>query len=281
MPVYRTGDGAELAYADQGKGPVVLLIHGWAAHGGFFSALSTQLARDCRVITPTLRGHAGSERGARPLTIETLGEDILALADALELDRFSALGWSMGAMALWAAAPQLKERLGALIIEEMSPKIVNDASWPCGLSGGYSRRNVETTLNEIDADWPAYVARLAPRMFAPATAAQRPEIVAHAAAEMRRADPGAMGAFWRSMAGKDFRAALTNVRAPVLAIHGAESQIYPEGATDFVARTTQRGRAIVLAGAGHVPHLEAPDAFLAAVHEFLATNFHVDPIKTS
>ena len=208
MPVYRTEDGAGLAYADEGKGPVVLLIHGWAAHGGFFNALSAQLARACRVITPTLRAHAGSERGAKPLTIETLGEDILGLADTLELGRFSALGWSMGAMALWAAVPRFKERLGALIVEEMGPKIVNDAGWACGLSGAYAASQVDTTLSEITSDWATYVARLAPRMFAASTRAKRPGLIDWTAAEMARADPTVMAAYWRSMAEQDFRAAL-------------------------------------------------------------------------
>jgi pimeloyl-[acyl-carrier protein] methyl ester esterase len=268
-------DGAALAYADEGTGPAVILVHGWAAHGGFFSDLRARLARTHRVITPTLRGHVGSEGGTKPLTVETLGEDIRTLIDALALAPVAALGWSMGAMALWSSGAPLK----ALVVEEMSPKIVNDDSWAFGLSGAYGAANVETTLSEIKADWPAYVSRLSARMFSNTTRTRRPELITWASAEMAKADPVAMAAFWRSMAAQDFRAALPGISAPVLAVHGGESQIYPAGATEFVAGASPHGASIVLAGAGHVPHLEAPDSFYEHVRDFLRRNHHHETLR--
>jgi pimeloyl-[acyl-carrier protein] methyl ester esterase len=271
-------DGAALAYADEGAGPVVLLVHGWAAHGGFFSDLRERLSRAYRVITPTLRGHAGSERGTKRLTVETLGDDIRTLIEALDLAPIAALGWSMGAMALWSATARLKRGLDVLVVEEMGPKILNDASWSFGLSGAYASENVSDTIGEITGDWSAYVSRLAPRMFSAATRANRPELVAWAAGEMAKADPVAMAEFWRSMAAQDFRQGLREISAPVLAVHGADSQIYPEGATEFVAKQSPNGASVVLPGAGHVPHLEAPDAFFEHVRSFLRR--HLDEFRT-
>ena len=269
MPVHVLPDGATMAYADQGEGQPILLVHGWAAHGGFFADLQNRLARSWRGITPTLRGHLGSARGTRALTVETLGEDIAALVETLKLPRVTALGWSMGAMALWAAAPRLGQRLRALIVEEMSPRIVNDDPWNFGLAGGYAPRNVEATLSEIHADWPAYVQRLAPRMFSNSTCEQHPDLVRWTATEMAKADPAAMADFWRSMAAQDFRAALSAINIPVLAVRGGDSQIYPAGANAVVAETSPLGASITLNGAGHVPHLESPDSFFEQIGEFL------------
>ncbi|HYD88568.1 MAG TPA: alpha/beta hydrolase [Vitreimonas sp.] len=258
-----------MSYADEGVGSPILLVHGWAAHGGFFQDLSAGLAADHRVLTLTLRGHPGSSIGAAPLTIETLADDIAHFAAALDLRGLTALGWSMGAMALWAAAPKLGLRLAGLVVEDMAPRLTNDASWRDGLSGGYAAGDVEATLREIEADWPAYVARFAPRMFAPGMRETRPDLIDWARAEMSKADPMAMAALWASMAAEDFRAALARIDAPMLVIHGAESQIYPDGATAFVARTAPRGERAVIAGAGHVPHLEAPDAFFKIIEAFV------------
>ena len=266
MPVIQLRDGAAMSYADRGAGPPVLLVHGWAAHQGFFTDLGQRLGQNHRVITPTLRGHPGSAQGRLPLTIETIAEDIAELLEKLDLSRIVALGWSMGAMVLWAAPAALSSRISALIVEDMGPRIVNDATWPHGLVGGYGASDVASTLAEIDSDWPAYVARFAPRMFAPGVA---PGLIAWAAAEMSRADGDAMASFWRSMAGQDYRAALARIAQPMLAIHGAESQVYPDEATAYIARGAPNAKRIVIPGAGHVPHLEAPDEFFNHVEAFV------------
>lgn len=271
MPVHVLRDGAAMSYADEGVGAPVLLIHGWAAHGGFFQDLAARLARTRRVLTLTLRGHLGSEPGQAPLTIETLGEDIAEFVEARELKAVTALGWSMGAMALWAAAARLGDRLEAIIVEEMAPRLTNDADWRFGISGGYAAGDIAATLSEIEADWPAYVARFAPRMFAPAARTKSPQLVEWARSEMSNGDGSVMARFWASMAQQDFRARLSSIAAPMLVLHGAESQVYPDGATAFVASAAQNGAHVIIPGAGHVPHLEAPDFFFQQVEAFTRT----------
>lgn len=271
MPVHVLRDGAAISYADQGAGAPFLLIHGWAAHGGFFRDLAARLAPARRVLTLTLRGHAGSDRGALPLTIETLGEDIAEFAAALDLKGVVALGWSMGAMALWSAAGKLGDRLEALIVEEMAPRLTNDPAWAYGLAGGYAEADIAGSLEEMQADWPAYVTRFAPRMFAPAARYEKPNLIEWARVEMSKADASAMASFWDSMARQDFRARLPAIRAPMLVLHGAQSQIYPDGATAFVAQAAPNGAHVIIPGAGHVPHLEAPDAFFQQIEAFVRT----------
>lgn len=269
MPVRELRDGAAMAYAEQGAGPALILVHGWAANGGFFADLAARLAAQHRVLSLTLRGHPGSEAGALPLTIETLAEDIVEFADALELKSFAALGWSMGAMALWAAAPALGARMSHLIVEDMAPCLINGPAWPHGLAGGYGAEDVAGTLSEIGADWPAYVARFAPRMFAPAVRETRPELIEWAIAEMSKAEGAAMASYWTSMARQDFRAALASLPQRMLVIRGAQSQVYPDGATAHIARTAPDAERIVIENAGHVPHLEAPDQFTSNVEAFV------------
>ncbi|HRP12271.1 MAG TPA: alpha/beta hydrolase [Terricaulis sp.] len=260
-----------MAYADEGVGAPILLIHGWAAHGGFFQDLAARLARGRRVLTLTLRGHLGSEAGQAPLTIETLGEDIAEFVEALDLKAVTALGWSMGAMALWSAAARLEGRLEAIIVEEMAPKLTNDSDWRVGLAGGYGASDVAATLAEIEADWPAYVTRFAPRMFAPDARAAKPELIEWARAEMSNNDARAMASYWASMAAQDFRGRLPAIETPMLVLHGAESQVYPDGATAFVASAAPHGAHVSIPGAGHVPHLEAPDFFFQQIEAFTRT----------
>jgi pimeloyl-ACP methyl ester carboxylesterase len=264
-PAFKLGDGAAMAYADDGAGSPILLVHGWAANSSFFDAVRSPLARHHRVFTPTLRGHRGSSGGTAPLTIETLADDLVQFVEGLGLTSVTAVGWSMGAMVLWAAAPRLGARLRGIVVEEMGPRLVNDATWRDGISGGYAADDVATTLTEIRAGWPTYVARFAPRMFAPGA---DDELIAWTAAEMSSADPDAMASLWASMALQDFRAALARIATPMLVIAGANSQIYPDGATAFVERTAPHAERIIISGAGHVPHLEAQSAFIEHVEAF-------------
>lgn len=257
-----------MAYADDGAGAPIVLVHGWAAHGGFFDDLRGRLSKTHRVLTPTLRGHPGSGHGTAPLTIETLADDIAHFCETLDLKNVCALGWSMGAMALWAAAAKLGPRLSAIIVEDMAPRLINDESWRFGLMG-YCADDVAGTLKEINGDWPTYVARFTPRMFAPGLNATRPELAAWAVAEMSKADPENMASFWASMAAQDFRPALARITQPMLVIHGADSQIYPHEAPEFIARTASNAKRVTIAGAGHVPHQEAPDAFFENVEAFV------------
>ncbi|MGD9981824.1 MAG: alpha/beta fold hydrolase [Hyphomonadaceae bacterium] len=256
-----------MSYAEAGAGAPIVLVHGWAANGGFFSDLADQLAKSHRVLTPTLRGHPGSGHGASPLTIETLADDIAHFFESLDLKNATALGWSMGAMVLWAAEARIAPRLAALIVEDMAPRLTNDLTWAHGIASGYSAGDVAATITEIGADWPASAARFAPRMFAANT--RRPELEAWAAREMAKADADAMAAFWASMAAQDFRPALARIATPMLVIHGGDSQIYPDEATAFVAHAAPNAKRIVIPGAGHVPHLEAPNDFLNHVEAFV------------
>lgn len=269
MPLHVLPDGATMSYAEDGGGAPIVLVHGWAANGAFFRDLSAELAKSHRVYSLTLRGHPGSEVGSAQLTIETLANDIVHFFEALDLRSAYALGWSMGAMAIWGAAPRISSRLSGVIVEDMGPRLVNDATWEHGIASGYSADDVPGTISEIEADWPAYVSRFAPRMFAASLREACPEIEAWAAGEMAKASAPAMSAFWASMASQDFRAAIARIAVPMLVIHGGESQVYDDGATAFVAHTAPNAKRVVIPRAGHVPHLEAPDDFLNHIEAFV------------
>jgi len=159
-------------------------------------------------------------------------------------------------------------KFAGLIVEDMAARIVNDAAWQDGLVGGYSEAEVPGTLCEINADWPAYVARFAPRMFAPGVREANPKLIAWAVSEMSKANPEAMAPFWASMAAQDFRGSLSRINAPALVIHGGDNQVYPDAAAVFVANTMPHAERAVISGAGHVPHLEAPDEFFNLVEGF-------------
>lgn len=104
--------------------PPLLALHGWLDNAGSFALLAPRLASRFRVIALDLPGHGHADHLAPGTSYHYLDyvRMVLAAADALQLDRYTLLGHSLGAgiAALTAAAvPERIERL--LLIEGLGP----------------------------------------------------------------------------------------------------------------------------------------------------------------
>ncbi|GAB2457189.1 alpha/beta fold hydrolase [Jatrophihabitans fulvus] len=95
-------DGVRLAYRELGDGPAVVLLHGFFSSGvaGWLKPGHAQRLAGAgrRVIVCDLRGHGRSDRPTGPDAYRPDGlvDDVLAVVDALGLERFAAAGYSLG-----------------------------------------------------------------------------------------------------------------------------------------------------------------------------------------
>ena len=111
--------GVRVHVAEAGTGPPIVLLHGWPQHWYCWRHLIPTLAEHHRVICPDLRGHGWSDAPASGYDKEQLATDLLALLDALELDRVRLVGHDWGGFAGFLAclrAPERIERFMALAI---------------------------------------------------------------------------------------------------------------------------------------------------------------------
>ncbi|WP_087753070.1 alpha/beta fold hydrolase [Paraburkholderia caledonica] len=103
-------EGARIWYASHGSGTAVILLHGGLGHSGNWGyQVPALLAAGHRVMIIDSRGHGRSTRDARPYKYELMASDVLAVMDALALERAAIVGWSDGAcvaMVLGMVAPQ-------------------------------------------------------------------------------------------------------------------------------------------------------------------------------
>jgi 3-oxoadipate enol-lactonase len=85
--------------------PPLVLLHGWTATADLnFFRVYEPLSEHFRVLAFDHRGHGGGIRPRRPFRLEDCADDVAAMADAIGLDRFVVLGYSMGgaiAQLLW------------------------------------------------------------------------------------------------------------------------------------------------------------------------------------
>ena len=91
-------DGADIWFASIGRGRPVILLHGGLGHSGNWShQVPTLVEAGYRVILIDSRGHGRSTCDGRRFSYELMAGDVLAVMDALAIDRAAILGWSDGA----------------------------------------------------------------------------------------------------------------------------------------------------------------------------------------
>ena len=110
-------NGVELAYLEQGSGPLVVLIHGFPDTAHTWDATMAALAdAGYRAVAPFLRGyHPSAIPADGAYDMETLGRDVLALIEALGAQNAIVVGHDWGATAAYCATAQDPYRVRLLV----------------------------------------------------------------------------------------------------------------------------------------------------------------------
>lgn len=85
-----------IAYLDEGKGDVVLMVHGNMSSSIHYEPLISRIKDKYRCIAVDLRGFGDSTYNERFDTLEELADDVNAFTEALGIDRYYLVGWSNG-----------------------------------------------------------------------------------------------------------------------------------------------------------------------------------------
>jgi pimeloyl-ACP methyl ester carboxylesterase len=116
MP-YAAVNGLQLYYENRGSGRPLVLLHGGLLTIDLnFGALLEPLAVDRQVIAVELQGHGHTADTDRPMTIEALAGDVLALLDHLGITDADLFGFSLGGFVAYALALGAPARIGKLIV---------------------------------------------------------------------------------------------------------------------------------------------------------------------
>ncbi|MHA6287652.1 alpha/beta fold hydrolase [Maricaulis sp. CAU 1757] len=266
------GDGTAMSWCVQGQGPDLVLVHGWAADLSFFDELAECLAPHFRVWRADLRGHGATPVGPQAPSIDLLADDLADWMAAQQIEDALVVAWSMGAMVTWSMIERHgRDRLSALVIEDMSPRLVNDRNWSLGMVGDFDIRASLRACAAMQRDWPAYVAEFAPRMFARGASDGAVKRLDRIAQGMLERDPVAMASLWKSMCEQDFRPLLPSLDLPVSVMAGQHSQAYSLLTARYLADTLPHGQLEIFDRSGHAPHLEELDAFAARLRAFAST----------
>src|SRR5262245_34946600 len=114
-------NGFSMYYEVRGEGEPLLLLHGGSGIGADWAHVFPADPPGCRVVVPDLRGHGRSTNPSRHFTFRQCARDVVALLDALQIDRVTAIGMSMGAKTLLHVATQQVDRVTAMVLVSATP----------------------------------------------------------------------------------------------------------------------------------------------------------------
>ncbi len=109
-------NGAVIHVRIGGKGPAVVLIHGYGETGDMWAPLAAALERDHTVIAPDLRGMGLSSRPTGGYDKKTQGGDVAGVLDALKIGKADLVTHDIGNMVGYAFAAEHPERVRRLIL---------------------------------------------------------------------------------------------------------------------------------------------------------------------
>src|SRR5262249_40859364 len=109
-------NGAQIYVRVGGKGPAVVLLHGYGETGDMWTPLAVRLAVDHTVIVPDLRGLGLSSRPAGGYDKKTQAADIAGVLDALKIDKVDLVTHDIGNMVRYAFAAQYPGRVRKVVL---------------------------------------------------------------------------------------------------------------------------------------------------------------------
>jgi pimeloyl-[acyl-carrier protein] methyl ester esterase len=247
-----------------GRGPPIVLLHGWAMHSGLWGPIVLRLARRYRVHAVDLPGHGHSATPAS-FTLDAVVDALVAAFGAVE-HPLTVLGWSLGGLVTMRWALREPAHVGRVALVSTSPRFVADDDWPHAMS----RQTLEQFGDELRVSWKLTVQRfLALQMHgsehARATlAALRKELFARG-----EPSPKALFGALAEIMRVDLRADVHRIAQPALVVSGTRDTLTLPGAGRWLAGEMPNARFAPIPGAAHAPFLSHAEAFGAILDEFL------------
>ncbi len=265
--------GATLHVRIGGRGPAVVLLHGFGDTGDMWAPMAAALAKDHRVVVPDLRGMGLSSRPEGGYDKKTQAADIRAVLDKLGIGKAHVIGHDIGTMVAYAYAASYPDKTATLVVMDAPvpgippwEQIVRlPLLWHFDFGGKDALRLVQGRERiYLDRFWNDFAGD--PRKIDEGTRAHYARLYAR---------PGAMRAAFaqfqsiRKDAQDNAELMQTRLTMPVLAIGGEKSF----GANEAVVMRSAASDVteLVVPGAGHWLMEEAPAATVKAVQEFLAS----------
>jgi pimeloyl-ACP methyl ester carboxylesterase/tetratricopeptide (TPR) repeat protein len=252
----RLANGVRLRYAQRGPadGTPIVMLHGYSDSWFSFSRVLPLLPGDMRIIAVDQRGHGDSDRPAAGYSMDDLARDAIQLMDALNVERATVVGHSMGSL--------VARRVAALAPARVARLVLVGAGVRTNVESIQSMRPaVERLTDPVD---PAFV-----REFQLSTIARPvpPGFIDRVISESLKLPAVAWKQILTGML--EFEAADSSIRCPTLVIGGDKDAVFPVSEQEALGRAIAGASITIVPGIGHALHWEDPERFVRELVSFV------------
>lgn len=259
MPIARSNQ-TTIFYTTDGDPalPGLILSNSLGTDHTMWQAQADALSAYFQVIRYDTRGHGQSGCPPGPYRMAQLGGDVIAVLDALGIERAHFCGISMGGMTAQWMGLHASDRIDKLVIANSAAKI--------GSSEGWLARAATVRAGGLDAIADGAGAR----WFTPAFIAQQPGQVANLVAGLRAGNAGGYASCCEALAEADYRDEIHAIPNATLIVAGRDDPVTTVADATYLQQRIAGARMVVLP-ASHISNIEAEAAFTQTLVDFLRT----------
>jgi pimeloyl-ACP methyl ester carboxylesterase len=244
IPTDRTGElevnGIKIHYAIYGQGSPVIFLHGGLANTDYWGNQVPAVAAHHTVILIDSRGHGRSTRDERPYGYDLMADDVVAVLDALKIQKADVVGWSDGGILGIDLALRHKDRVGkvfAFAANTVTSGVVEGV--------------------EKNPTFAAYIERAGHEYAEHSATPKEYDAFVDQISKMWADQPN-----WTDDQ-------LKAIDTPILVVDGDHDEAIKRAHTEYIAATIPHAGLLILPNVSHFAFLQDPDQFNFAILHFL------------
>ncbi len=253
--------GTTIFYEITGDGLPLVFVHGLGGTGNLWHAQRAGLSKFFKVITLDLPGSGRSDKSQRHYTMEKWVDQIAGLVDTLKMDKIVLIGHSMTTVLAQKFAAKHGGRIHALVLCGPITEL-----GPAGKEAFTKRAEIVQKEGMI-----AVADQVIQGALTPATREANPALTGLVREMLLANEPACYAGHCLALLNGSAKADQANIKCPTLVLDGDQDGVTPLANARAILAAVAGARLRIIPTTAHLTMLERPEAFNAALIEFLAS----------